>query len=331
MKAKELLKKYAIFIALILIVLAFSIATPKFLTLSNLMNIARQVSMVGVASVGMLFVILLGGIDLSVGSSISLVNVVCALLMVKMNMNPVLACVLAVLTSTLFGLINGILVTRIKMPAFISTMAFMNVLSGIAFLLSGGVAIYGFSDGFRILGQGYMGFIPIPVIIMAAMFLLGGFILNKTAFGRYVYAIGGNEEAAKLSGVNVNIVKMLVYTISGLFAGLAGIIMLSRLGSGQASSGTGFEFQVITAVVLGGTSVSGGEGKISRVVIGVMIMGVLSNGLLLLNVNTYAQLVINGVVLLIAVAMDCLSKNTRAIRHKAPKIEKTSTSLAVSE
>lgn len=322
MKMKEFLKKYVIFIALIAIIIVFSAATPKFLTLSNLMNVARQVSMVGIASVGMLFVILLGGIDLSVGSAISLVNIVGAMLMVKLRAPSLVACFLAILTSTAFGFINGLLVTRVKMPAFISTMAFMNVLSGIAFLLSGGIAIYGFSESFRLLGQGYLGFIPIPVILMIIIFLIGGFILNKTAFGRYVYAIGGNEEAAKLSGVNVNVVKTLVYTLSGLFAGIAGIIMLSRLGSGQASSGDGFEFQVITAVILGGTSVAGGEGKISRVIIGVLIMGVLSNGLTLLNINTYMQSVVNGIVLLLAVAMDCLSKNVSIIRRKASRNHK---------
>ncbi len=214
-------------------------------------------------------------------------------------------------------------------------MAFMNVMSGIAFILSNGMAVYGFPDGFRILGQGYLWMIPIPVIIMVVMFLLGGFILNKTTFGRYVYAIGGNEEAAKLSGVNVHNVKLLVYTLCGFFAGIAGLIMLSRLGSGQPTSGMGFEFQVITAVILGGTSVSGGEGKISRVVIGVLIMGVLSNGLLLLNVNTYAQLVINGLVLLVAVGSGLpLEKHRHSATKKLmeaslPIINKRSTNMGI--
>ncbi|MCC8181170.1 MAG: ABC transporter permease [Planctomycetes bacterium] len=307
-------RKYAIIGALLLIIIFFSLATPKFLTLSNLMNVARQVSMVGVASVGMLLVILLGGIDLSVGSSISLVNVTCALLMVRLGLPPVAAAVLSVLLATLFGFINGLLITRIKIPAIISSMAFMNILSGIAFLLTSGMTVYGFPNSFKVLGQGYVWFIPIPVIVMVAMFALGAFILNKTVFGRYVYAIGGNEEAAKLSGVNVNVVKNLVYTLCGTFAGIAGLIMLSRLGTGQASVGTGFEFQVIIAVVLGGTSVAGGAGKISGVIIGVLIMGVLSNGLMLLNVSTYAQLVINGIVLLIAVGIDCVSKMNKDIK-----------------
>ncbi len=314
MRSNALVRKYAIFAAMLLIFLFFTLATPKFCTVSNLMNVARQVSMVGVASVGMLMVILLGGIDLSVGSSISLVNVTCALLMVRLGLHPVVAALLAVGLATFFGFVNGLFITRIKMPAFISSMAFMNILSGIAFLSTKGMTVYGFPNSFKMLGQGYVWRIPIPVIIMVAMFSLGAFLLNKTTFGRYVYAIGGNEEAAKLSGVNVKLIKLLVYTLCGMFAGIAGLIMLSRLGTGQASVGTGFEFQVIIAVFLGGASVSGGEGKISGVIIGVLIMGILSNGLMLMNVSTYAQLVINGGVLLIAVSIDCLSKMNTDIK-----------------
>lgn len=308
MNTKELARKYAILVALLLIIVGFSLATPKFLTMSNLMNVARQVSMVGVASVGMLFVILLGGIDLSVGSSISLVNVTCALLMVKLGLPPIVAAAASVAVATAFGFLNGVMITRVKIPPIISTMAFMNIMSGTAFLLTKGMTVYGFPGSFKALGQGYVWIIPVPVIIMVIMFALGAFILNRTTFGRYVYAIGGNEDASHLSGVNVKLIKMLVYTLCGMFAGIAGLIMLSRLGTGQASVGTGFEFQVIIAVVLGGTSVTGGEGKISGVIIGVLIMGILSNGLMLLNVSTYAQLVINGIVLLIAVGIDRMSK-----------------------
>ena len=216
--------------------------------------------MIGITSVGMMFVMLTGGIDLSVGSVLAFVNVVCAYFMVKLGMNPILASILIVVIAALFGWMNGLIITRLQVPPLIATMGLMKILAGLAFIISRGLPIYGFDSSYTILGQGYVGVIPIPVIIMAVIFGLGWFILNKTYFGRYFYAIGGNEEAAKLSGINVNRMKELVYVLSGVFAALAGIIMLSRLNSGQPTTGTGFEFQVIIAVVLGGVSISGGTG-----------------------------------------------------------------------
>jgi ribose transport system permease protein len=228
--------------------------------------------------------------------------------MVKLDIHPLLACFLCLVVSSFFGFLNGVLVTTFKVPPLIATLATMKILSGLAFTMSGGMPIYGFSKGFGVLGQGYVWFVPIPVIVMVLVMVSGAFILNETYFGRYFYAIGGNEEASMLSGINVNKMKQLVYTLSGTTAGLAGIIMLSRLNSGQATTGTGFEFEAITACVLGGVSVSGGSGKIFGVIIGVLIMGVLSNGLLLINVNEYTQQVVLGIVLAIAVSFDCLSK-----------------------
>ena len=297
-------RKYGIFIALIILVIFFSVSTDAFLTPGNLINIARQSSMLGIAAVGMAFVLLLGGIDLSIGSQISLVNIIGAWLMAKAGMNPVFAILISLTVSTSIGFMNGWIIANIKMPPLIVTLASLTILEGLAFIISGGVPIFGFPESFSIIGQGYVSFVPVPVIIMIVIMFIGAFILNKTYFGRYFYAVGGNEEASELSGINVKRVKYLVYTLSGLFAGIAGIVMLSRTNSGQAIAGKGFELDVLTAVVLGGVSITGGYGKINNVVAGVLIMGVLSNGMVLMNINTYYQLVIKGLVLMLAVGFD---------------------------
>ncbi len=302
------LKKYGIFAVLLLLIIIFSVASKAFLVPSNLFNVARQISMLGIAAVGMAFVLLLGGIDLSIGSVITLVNIVAAWLMVKANVDPVLAALIALAMSASIGFINGWIIANIKMPPLIVTLCAMTILEGVAYIICGGLPIFGFPKAFTVLGQGYIGLIPIPVIIMIVIFVIGSFILNKTFFGRYFYAVGSNEEAANLSGINVKRVKYLVYTLSGLFAGIAGVVLLSRTNSGQALAGKGFEFDVLTAVVLGGVSVNGGSGKISNVVAGVLIIGVLSNGLVLLNVSQYVQMVTKGLVLLLAVGFDCIQK-----------------------
>ena len=282
----------------------FAIASENFLVGSNLLNVARQVSMMGIAAVGFSFVLLLGGIDLSIGSVITLVNIVAAYLMVNAGLHPVLAVLAALILSSGIGFANGWIIANLKMPSIIVTLAMMIIIEGVAYIISGGLPIFGFVKSFAVIGQGYLGPIPIPVIIMVIAMGIGGFILKKTFFGRYFYAVGGNEEAAKLSGIDVTRVKYLVYTLSGFFAGVAGVVILSRTNSGQVLSGKGFEFDVLTACVLGGVSVAGGVGKISNVLAGVLILGVLSNGLVLLDVSQFVQMVIKGSVLLLAVGLD---------------------------
>lgn len=299
-------KQFGIYLVLLVLLIFFSIASENFLNSNNLLNVARQVSMLGIVAVGFAFVLLLGGIDLSVGSVITLVNIVCAWLMVNAGWSPVFAVVAALTLSAAIGFLNGWIIANIQMPSIIVTLAMLIIIEGVAYLICGGLPIYGFDESFAVIGQGYIGPIPIPVVIMAVVMALGGFILSKTYFGRYFYAVGGNEEAAKLSGIDVNKVKYLVYTLSGFFAGVAGVVILSRTNSGQVLSGKGFEFDVLTACVLGGVSVSGGFGKISNVLAGVLILGVLSNGLVLLDVSQFVQMVIKGAVLLGAVALDSL-------------------------
>ncbi|WP_372797652.1 ABC transporter permease [Pontiella sp.] len=310
--AADIGKRFGIYIVLLALMVFFSIASENFLVGHNLLNVARQVSMMGIAAVGFAFVLLLGGIDLSVGSVITLVNIVTAWFMVNAGMNPVLAIILALLLAAGIGFFNGWIIANLQMPSIIVTLAMMIIIEGVAFLICKGLPIFGFPKSFAVIGQGYVGPIPIPVIIMAIVMGLGMFILRKTFFGRYFYAVGGNEEAALLSGINVKRVKYLVYTLSGFFAGVAGIVILSRTNSGQVLSGKGFEFDVLTACVLGGVSVAGGFGKITNVLAGVLVLGVLSNGLVLLDVSQFVQLVIKGSVLLIAVALDCIQHRKKA-------------------
>lgn len=312
MDVKKFVKSNAIWLVFIAMVIIFSIANPNFLKPSNLVAISRQVAVYGIASIGMTFVILIAGIDLSTGSIITLVNIVCAHMMVNMGINMWAALILSLVIATLVGVLNGFMVSTLGMPALIATFASQTVFEGIAYLICGGMPISGFDKNFDLFGRWSVGIVPVSAIIMIACFAIGSFILNKSYFGRYFYAIGGNEEAAELSGIRVSRMKYLIYALSGFFAGLAGIVMLSRTGSGQATAGLGYEFDVITCVVLGGVSVNGGFGKMSGVIAGVLIIGSLTNGMILMNVNSYMQMVVKGVVLAIAVGIDCLSKKRQA-------------------
>ena len=302
------IKDKAIWVVFIVLFIAFSIANQRFLHHNNLLMVLRQVSMLGIASIGMTFVILTAGIDLSIGSTITIVNIICAYLMVNMGMDMGVAIVVTLALATFIGLMNGFMVASIGIPALIATFATQTAIEGLAFVISGGTPIFGFDERFKVIGQGYIGPIPVPIIIMAACFAIGSIILNKTYFGRYFYAIGGNEEASKLSGIRTRRVKYMVYALSGFFAGLAGIVLLSRTNSGQPTSGKGYEFDVITCVVLGGVSISGGFGKFSNVIAGVLIIGVLTNGMVLMNISSYTQMIIKGVILALAVGFDCIQK-----------------------
>ena len=313
MKTKNFFKTNAIWLVFIVEVIVFAIASNgAFIRTNNIINISRQVSYYGIASIGMTFVILIAGIDLSIGSIITLVNVVCAYLMVNSGMNMWLAILLSLAMSTLIGVLNGFMVATIGMPALIATFASQTIFEGVAYLISGGRPISGLPEGFALFGRTSVGKVPVCTIIMIICFAIGSFILNKTYFGRYFYAIGGNEEASELSGIRVNKVKYLIYALSGLFAGMAGIVLLSRSNSAQSTVGKGLEFDVITCVVLGGVSVNGGVGRISGVVAGVMIIGSLTNGMILMDVSEYTQMVVKGLVLAVAVGIDCLSKKRQA-------------------
>jgi len=308
---KKLIRTNAIWLVFVVEVIFFAVFSGgNFVSGSNVVNIMRQVSYYGIASVGMTFVILIAGIDLSIGSIITLVNMICAFMMVNMGLNMWIAILVSLCVAVLIGLLNGFMVATVGMPALIATFASQTVFEGIAFLITNGRPISGFTKtnpAINFFARWTLGPIPWCAILMAACFALGSFILNRSYFGRYFYAIGGNEEAAELSGIMVNKVKYLIYALSGFFAGLAGIVLLSRSGSAQTTVGKGLEFDVITCVVLGGVSVNGGIGRISGVVAGVLIIGSLTNGMILLNVSEYIQMVVKGLVLAAAVGLDCMS------------------------
>lgn len=304
----RIIKKYAIVGVLLVIVAFFTIVTDSFLTTGNLLNVARQVAMLGISAVGMTFVILTSGIDLSVGALMGITNIVCSMLMVNAGIPMVPAVIITLLISALVGLINGLLVAYVRVPALITTLSMMTILRGLSFVLCDGMPVWGLPESFKKLGQGYVGAIPIPVIIMVIVFILGWVFLNRTKTGRYVYGLGGNKEAVRLSGVNTLRNETLVYVLSSVLTGMAGVIMLSRINTGQPKIGTGYEMDVITAVVLGGVSIMGGEGSIIGVFVGVLIAGVLSNGMILIDVSEYYQQITKGLVLLVAVVFDTLAK-----------------------
>jgi ribose transport system permease protein len=308
--ARRVMGKYGIILVLIVLCLLFGLLSPVFFSTENIMNIFRQVAVVGIVAVGMTFVILTGGIDLSVGSIIGIASVFTAELMLH-GLSPFWAVALTLLICGLAGLFNGLIVNELFIPPLVATLGTMTALRGVAFIISGGLPVFGFSTALSFLGQGYVWIIPVPVIIMALTFALGFLLLDSTRFGRYVYGVGGNEEATRLSGIGVKTIKALVYTISGLLSGVAGVVLLARINSGQPKAGQGYEMDVITAVVIGGVSISGGEGNIILVIAGVLIMGVLSNGMILLNINEYAQWVVKGLVLVAAVGFDRVSQHRK--------------------
>ncbi len=309
----ELLKDYGIFLILVATVLIFTFAADNFFTVSNGFTVARQVSLVGIAAVGMLMVLVLGLVDLSVGSMVSFTCVFGAYIM-KAGVNPILACLIVLVVAAVIGTIQGLIISKIHVPAFIVTLAFMNILSGCAYLLTDGRPIYDFSESFAMLGQGYIGIIPIPVIVMTICLAVGWYIMNWSYFGRYFYALGGNEEASMLAGINVDLVKTAAFAMSSVFAALSGLVLLSRIQTGNAGNGTGFEFDVIIACVLGGVSPSGGKGRIFNIVVGALIIGVLNNGMIILGMSEYIQLVVKGAILAIAVSIDQLQKRRDGIK-----------------
>ena len=311
-KLKSMLGSYGIIFVLILLVAVFAMLSPRFLSPDNIFNILRQVSIVGIISVGMTFVMLTGGIDLSCGSIVGASCVGAALLMTKANMHPGLACGIMACFGTVLGLANAFFISQFKVPPFIATLGMMTSVRGIAYIITGGLPVFGFNRSFTVLGQGYLGVVPIPVIVMIGVFAFGIIFLAKTRLGRHIYGVGGNEEASRLSGVHVKKIKYLVYGLAGFMSSLAGVVLLARVNSGQPNAGTGYEMDVITGVVLGGVSMSGGQGRLIMVVVGVMIMGILTNGMTMLTINEYVQQFVKGMVLIGAVALDSFIKTQKS-------------------
>jgi len=311
-KVKKIsLKEFGIVLVLLAVVMFFSITASNFLTVSNIRTILLQVSSVCICSLGMMFVLITGGIDLSVGYLASAVGMLSAFCMVNLGLNGAFSLIVALIFAEIIGLIQGALIAYLKVPPFIVTMAFMNILKGFSYMITSGRAIYDLPGFVRQIGQGTVLGIPILIILMLVSIVLVGSFARKVYVGRFFYAVGSNEEAAKLSGINTNVVKVATYMISALFACIAGIVMMGRLATASPNSGDGFEFDVITACVLGGVSMSGGKGKEYQVFVGAMIIGVLNNGMIQLHIDTYMQLAIKGLILLLAVAFDCIQQRKK--------------------
>ena len=293
-------------IALIILMAIITIINSNFLTANNLLNLLLQVTSNALIAFGMTFVILTGGIDLSVGSILALSSALTAGLLGS-GMPVTLAILISLIFGCILGMMNGLLISYGKLAPFIVTLATMTIFRGATLVYTNGNPITkGLSDTFlfQFLGQGYIVGIPFPVIIMFIVFIVLYVLLHKTAFGKSVYAIGGNEKAAYISGVKLNKVKIIIYSISGIMASISGLIITSRLSSAQPTAGASYEMDAIAAVVLGGTSLSGGKGRILGTLIGALIIGVLNNGLNIIGVSAFWQQVVKGVVILIAVLID---------------------------
>ncbi|ALV21404.1 ABC transporter permease [Carnobacterium antarcticum] len=305
MQKKDIIGKLGPLLALIVLIFFVTILNPGFVSPNNLLNLLRQVSTNALIAFGMTFVILTGGIDLSVGSTLALSSALMAGSIVA-GLDPFLAMVLAVVVGGLLGGFNGLLITKGKMAPFIATLATMTIFRGATLVFTDGNPITGIGDSFifKFVGRGYLFGIPFPVILMAICFIILYILLHKMTFGRKTFAIGGNEKAAFIAGIKSDRIKIAIYAISGMMASIAGIIITSRLNSAQPTAGQSYEMDAIASVVLGGTSLSGGRGRIVGTLIGALIMGTLNNGLNLLGVSSFYQQIVKGIVIIIAVLLD---------------------------
>jgi ribose transport system permease protein len=311
---KSLALRFQSVLALSLLVLGLSLMSDRFFTVDNTLNVLRQISINVCLSIGMTMIILSGGIDLSVGSMLALAGAVAAGLMkngvtldrfgVQLQFTTIGGIVAGLIVGATLGLANGIVITRFKLPPFVATLGMLSIARGLTMLWTGGFPITSLGDEFGMLGTGYFLGIPMPVWIAAALVAVFVVVTERTPFGRYLYAIGGNERAAKLSGIDVERAKVWVYGLGGMLSGVAGLLVTSRLDSATPSAGADYELNSIAAVVIGGTSLSGGRGSIWGTVLGCLIIGVLDNGMVLLEVSPFWQQVVKGVVIIAAVAIE---------------------------
>lgn len=296
-------------VVFILIFVFLSIASPSFLTTTNLIGLVRQVALLCIVAVGMTFLIIAGGIDLSVGSANAVTGVLCALVVTKLGFPTPVGVLCGILAGGLIGLVNGLLVTKANLPPLLATLGMMVALRGGAFLITGGHTIYGVPQDYLWLGRGYLyGVVPIDVIVMILIFLAYYFVQRKTKLGLYMYAIGGDRIASRRAGINDRRYMVFAFVNIGLLAGLSGVIASSRFGAALPNQGLNFEMDVITAVVIGGTSIFGGTGSLTGSLLGVLIIGMITNGMLLLDVHSYWQQVAKGLILIIAVGAETLKQ-----------------------
>lgn len=298
--------RYGIFLVFIVLCIVVSLSSPVFLTVNNLSNILLQTSAVGIIAVGMTYVIIARGIDVSVGAIVALASAVAVTQMKDAGQPWWVGLILIFGVATTMGFVNGFSSAYLSMPPFLVTLATLTIGRGLVLAISQGVNYWGLDSFYTTLGLGSVGPVPVPVIIMLAAFLVGHIILAHTVFGRKIYAVGGNPDAARVSGINVERIIMMSFVVAGVFAGLSSLVLTSRLNSFTPSMGTGFEFSAIAAVVIGGTSLLGGEGNIGGTLVGVLIMGVINNALNLLGVSVYLQDVVRGGIIFLAVLIDAM-------------------------
>ncbi len=302
---------YRSVLILIVICIFASILSDSFLSIANLFNVIKQITVAGIVGCGMTFVILTGGIDLSVGSIVGLSGAIAAGIMASTG-NAVLAVLAALGIGILCGAANGFFVAQCDIPPFIATLGMMTLLRGCVLVYTKGAPISIKVDSYKFIGKGLVAGIPVPVIVLLVLYLIAHYLLTQTSFGRNVYAFGGNREAARLSGIRVKYTEWMVYIFNGLMSGIAAVVLTARLGSAQSTSGEGIEMDAIAAVILGGTSLSGGSGFVLPTVVGAMIMGIIDNILTLMNVNPHATNIVKGAVVLIAVLVDKKVKDLSA-------------------
>ncbi|MDR3211937.1 MAG: ABC transporter permease [Planctomycetota bacterium] len=298
-----------IIIALLVICIILSFASDYFLIQSNLINVLRQVSINGLLSIGMTFVILTGGIDLSVGSMLAFGGVVTASFVSNAykhvpNLHPLLAILIGLSAGVALGAVNGLVISKVKVTPFIMTLGMLSIARGLTFIYTNGMPVTDLNKDFLVIGQGYIWFLPVPVVIFLAAFILAWVILYGMKFGRYVYAVGGNARSARISGINVSFIIFMVYVISGFLCALGGILLTARTSAGLPQAGQAYELDAIAAVVIGGTSMTGGKGALLGTLMGVLIIGVINNGLDLLSVSSYYQQVVKGLIIVGAVMLD---------------------------
>jgi ribose/xylose/arabinose/galactoside ABC-type transport system permease subunit len=298
-KLRELLQRFGLIISFLLLCVVLALLSDRFLTVSNAVNLLRQSTINGIIAVGMTFVILTAGIDLSVGATLALSTVVTANLL-QQGIPVLLAVAIGLALGAALGFLNGLIITKARVPPFVATLGMMTVARGLALTYTQGRPITGLPDAFRFIGTGSLGPIPMPIVIAGLTFLVGWVVLNRTRMGEYIYAIGNNPVAARYAGIATDSYITFVYVLAGFLSALAGMILVARLNSAQPTAGIGYEFDAIAAVVVGGTSFAGGQGGLGGTLLGVLVIAVINNGLNLLNVSSFFQPVVTGIVIALA-------------------------------
>lgn len=314
---KNIIRDNASWVVFVLLTVVFSFITPRFLTVNNAITILKQISVNGIAAVGLSFILISGGIDLSTGSQIAFSGMVCSLLIVKFGLNTYLAILLTMMiNSAVIGASNGTVIAITNMPPLIATLGMQNVGRGLAYLTNDGYTVYGLPEPAKLFGQGSIGVIPFSAVLLLIAMVIGSFVLNKTTYGRKIFAVGSNREAARLSGIPVRLIRISTYVIGSLFIGFSGIVQMSRMNCGLPTAGLELYIEILTACVIGGISSRGGQGRIFGMLGGVLTMGVISNGMNVAGISEYWQFVAKGAILIASVGFDSYKTNVLAERKR---------------